>query len=269
MRPGRHRRHARSRQRVQGRGAGAGHRTARGSRSTSAPAADSQLQLLHDRPGRHLLDGRGRHRRPHARRPTARLGRSAGVVAGRNEDRVCQHPEDPQLRALRRRSTCQRTSTRRISARLAAPRVGVLRPRAGLAAARTVPPDCSRASREPGDAVAAEQALPTVSCPARPIPTAIDVTLSVTGVTQDEPTGGAPDAAAGRGPDQVLLRAERDAQGDGRVYSDLLRRERRPRRNLLRHVTVGVPKGAGGRRQRAAELRLVRALTRGPPNSIR
>ncbi len=52
-----------------------------------------------------------------------------------------------------------------------------------------------------------------------PPPTAI----AVTGVTQDEPVTGpgdgtSPDAARALRPDQVYVRAERDPQGDGRVY---------------------------------------------------
>jgi hypothetical protein len=44
------------------------------------------------------------------------------------------------------------------------------------------------------------------------------VTITVTGVTQDEPTGGAPDAFLGPAANQATLRAERDGGGDGRVY---------------------------------------------------
>jgi Tol biopolymer transport system component len=44
------------------------------------------------------------------------------------------------------------------------------------------------------------------------------VVLRVNGVTQDEPTGTAPDAAAGSTPAEVRLRAERSPHGDGRVY---------------------------------------------------
>ncbi len=42
-------------------------------------------------------------------------------------------------------------------------------------------------------------------------------TLEVTGVTQDEPAGGQPDAFVREG--GALLRAERDGRGDGRTYS--------------------------------------------------
>jgi hypothetical protein len=50
------------------------------------------------------------------------------------------------------------------------------------------------------------------------------VTLTITGVTQDEALNGlgdgdtSPDAKAGAASDQVQLRAERSGTGDGRVY---------------------------------------------------
>jgi hypothetical protein len=50
------------------------------------------------------------------------------------------------------------------------------------------------------------------------------VTLTVTGVTQDEPLNGlgdgdtSPDATPGPASNQVNLRAERSGTGDGRVY---------------------------------------------------
>src|SRR5205085_1560712 len=50
------------------------------------------------------------------------------------------------------------------------------------------------------------------------------VTLSITGVTQDEPVNGtgdgdtSPDAVLGSASDQVQVRAERSGIGDGRVY---------------------------------------------------
>jgi hypothetical protein len=44
------------------------------------------------------------------------------------------------------------------------------------------------------------------------------VTLEITGVTQDEPVGRQQDARASFSPDRVLLRAERNYRGDGRVY---------------------------------------------------
>jgi hypothetical protein len=44
------------------------------------------------------------------------------------------------------------------------------------------------------------------------------VTTTVTAVTQDEPTGGAPDAILGPQSNQARLRAEREGDRDGRVY---------------------------------------------------
>jgi hypothetical protein len=45
-----------------------------------------------------------------------------------------------------------------------------------------------------------------------------DVTLEITGVTQDEPVGRSRDAVLSSAGDEVRLRAERDNRGDGRVY---------------------------------------------------
>ena len=69
--------------------------------------------------------------------------------------------------------------------------------------------------------------------------------MSVTAVTQDEPTGGAPDAAAGTAPNQVRLRAERDSHGDGRVYRVSFDVSDGRGGTCSGNVTVGVPKGAG------------------------
>jgi Tol biopolymer transport system component len=78
------------------------------------------------------------------------------------------------------------------------------------------PPDCSRVSASPSVLHPPNHRLTPVALAGA---TDIDgdaVTLTVTGVTQDEPTGGAPDAAPGSAPNRVQLRAERD--GNGRVY---------------------------------------------------
>ena len=73
------------------------------------------------------------------------------------------------------------------------------------------------------------------------------VTLSVTSVTQDEPTGGAPDAAAGPASNQVLLRGERDGGGDGRVYRVAFLASDGRGGTCAGAVKVGVPKGSGAR----------------------
>jgi hypothetical protein len=77
-----------------------------------------------------------------------------------------------------------------------------------------------------------------------------ELTLSVTGVTQDEPLNGlgdgdtGPDALTGKSPDEVQLRAERSGRGDGRVYritfelSDGLEA-------CSGEITVRVPKAGG------------------------
>ncbi len=80
-----------------------------------------------------------------------------------------------------------------------------------------LPPDCSAgtATRRRCGRRTASSCNVSLSVPD---PDGDRVAVSVTGVTQDEPTGGAPDAAAGTAPNQVRLRAERDSHGDGRVY---------------------------------------------------
>ena len=44
------------------------------------------------------------------------------------------------------------------------------------------------------------------------------MTITITGVTQDEEVGDEPDAVLGPSSNQVSLRSERLGQGDGRVY---------------------------------------------------
>jgi len=79
------------------------------------------------------------------------------------------------------------------------------------------PPDCSAVAASPTMLWPPNNQLRTITLSGATDPDG-PVTLSVTGVTQDEPVGGAPDAAAGGSTDQVQVRAERDGGGDGRVY---------------------------------------------------
>jgi hypothetical protein len=44
-------------------------------------------------------------------------------------------------------------------------------------------------------------------------------TCRISSVTSDEPAGDEPDVVLGPGPLELLLRAERDKHGDGRVYT--------------------------------------------------
>lgn len=86
-------------------------------------------------------------------------------------------------------------------------------------------PDCTGVTASPGVLWPPNHKLRMVALSGATDPDGGDVTLTITGVTQDEPleAGGdgtsSPDAEAGPQSDQVALRAERSGRGDGRVYS--------------------------------------------------
>jgi Tol biopolymer transport system component len=80
------------------------------------------------------------------------------------------------------------------------------------------PPGCSGVRATPVSLGAPNHKLITVTLSGATDPDGDAVDLEVTGVTQDEPVGPAPDAAQGAGPTEVRLRAERRGNGDGRVY---------------------------------------------------
>lgn len=86
------------------------------------------------------------------------------------------------------------------------------------------PPDCSGVAATPDTLSPANHMLRPVTVSGATDPDGDSVTHSVTGVTQDEPLNGAgdgntsPDASVTGDPATVLLRAERQALGDGRVY---------------------------------------------------
>jgi Tol biopolymer transport system component len=107
-----------------------------------------------------------------------------------------------------------------------------------------LPPDCSHALASPQTLSAPSGKLADVSLSV-PDPNADRVVVSVTAVTQDEPTGGVPDAATGTAPNQVRLRAERDSHGDGRVYRVSFDVSDGRGGTCSGNVTVGVPKGVG------------------------
>jgi hypothetical protein len=79
------------------------------------------------------------------------------------------------------------------------------------------PPDCSRAIASPATLWPPNGRLVPISILGVTDPEGGPLTLAVTGVTQDEPTGGAPDAS-GMGSATAFVRAERAGGGDGRVY---------------------------------------------------
>lgn len=107
------------------------------------------------------------------------------------------------------------------------------------------PPDCSSVAASPATLWSPNHAFHTVT-----LSGATDVdgatTLAVTGVTQDEPVGGAPDAAAGSSADQVQVRAERVGNGDGRVYRVAFTATDTDGATCTGVATVSVPHDLGG-----------------------
>ena len=87
------------------------------------------------------------------------------------------------------------------------------------------PPDCAQATATLSALSASKHTFAPVTVGGARDPDGDEVLVSITGVTQDEPVTGkhsgklAPDAIPGSGGDQVLLRRERNAHGDGRIYS--------------------------------------------------
>jgi hypothetical protein len=80
------------------------------------------------------------------------------------------------------------------------------------------PPDCSGVSPSSGVLWPPNGKLHDVRLSGATDPDGDPVTLTVTGVTQDEPVGRGGDAARGASSDHVLLRAARSGGDDGRVY---------------------------------------------------
>ncbi len=76
------------------------------------------------------------------------------------------------------------------------------------------PPECVHLSVEPRSLQPADKRYVKVRLSAVGDPR----TITVTGVTQDEPVGRFPDAKLRPHPDRVFLRAEHSQSGDGRVY---------------------------------------------------
>jgi hypothetical protein len=97
-------------------------------------------------------------------------------------------------------------------------------PNWGPAVSANAPPDCSGVSASPSEILKAKRdqfQLVTLSGATDPDGDAL--TLTVDGVTQDEPvtTSGdetSPDAVAGTNPSNVRVRSEANPKGNGRVY---------------------------------------------------
>ena len=105
-------------------------------------------------------------------------------------------------------------------------------------------PHCSGVTATPANLSPANRKLVPVVLTGATDPDGDPVTTSVTGVTQDEPTGGEPDAAPGSAPNQVSLRAERDGGGDGRVYRITFQASDGRGGTCAGTVKVGVPRGS-------------------------
>jgi hypothetical protein len=80
------------------------------------------------------------------------------------------------------------------------------------------PPDCSGVAASRSILWPPNGALRRVEVSGASDPDSDAVSLSITGVTQDEPLGRRPDSAATSDPAVVRLRATRSLRGDGRVY---------------------------------------------------
>ena len=116
---------------------------------------------------------------------------------------------------------------------------------------KSSPPDCSGVSATPSLLWPPDHKFRRVSLSGASDPDGDPLTLTVTGVTQDEPLNGlgdghtAPDARAGAASNEVFLRAERSGKGNGRVYrisyvvSDGVD-------SCTGTATVGVPHDRGG-----------------------
>jgi len=109
-------------------------------------------------------------------------------------------------------------------------------------AATNNPPDCSNVSARPHTLWPPNHKLVPVGLEGATDPDGDQVSIEITAVSQDEATGaGGPDAFPGPAPDTVMLRAERQATGDGRVYRIAFRASDPQREQCTGLATVSVP----------------------------
>lgn len=114
------------------------------------------------------------------------------------------------------------------------------------------PPDCSTAAATPAILRGVSHRLQPVRVGGASDPDDDPVTITIGTVTQDEPLDGggdgdtAPDAMRGDSADTVLLRAERDGRGDGRVYRVAFTARDPAGAACDGAVTVAVPHDADG-----------------------
>ena len=114
------------------------------------------------------------------------------------------------------------------------------------------PPDCSGITASPNTLWPPNHKFHTVTLSGATDPDGDPVTLTVTGVTQDEALNGlgdgdtSPDAQAGASSNQVQVRAERSGTGDGRVYRISFTGSDGRGGTCTGTATVGVPHDQGG-----------------------
>jgi hypothetical protein len=120
-----------------------------------------------------------------------------------------------------------------------------------FAIATNRPPDCSTASVDQTLLWPPNHKYRSVTVGGVTDPDGDPVTVTIDGVTQDEPTNGrgdgdqSPDAAAGSTSATVQLRAERSGTGDGRVYEIGFTAADDKGASCKGGVTVGVPHDRG------------------------
>ncbi len=114
------------------------------------------------------------------------------------------------------------------------------------------PPDCTTVTASPTTLWPPNHKLVLVTVGGATDPEGGDVTLTITGVTQDEPlnaTGDgdtSPDAEAGPAANKVFVRAERAGDGDGRVYRIAFTAADEDGGTCSGTVKVGVPHDQSG-----------------------
>jgi VCBS repeat protein len=112
------------------------------------------------------------------------------------------------------------------------------------------PPDCAAVTAAPARLWPPNHGMRPVVVSTAPDPDRDDVATTITGVTQDEPVESffgleiTPDAKLGIKPGEVLLRAERNWSGDGRVYRISFTATDIHGAACSGVATVGVPHGA-------------------------
>jgi hypothetical protein len=113
------------------------------------------------------------------------------------------------------------------------------------------PPDCSGVAATPSVLSPADHKFRLVSLSGATDPDGDALILTITSVTQDEPLNSlgdgdsSPDAKAGTQSNNIFLRAERSARGDGRVYRVSFTGSDGKGGSCSGTVAVGVPQDTG------------------------